>query len=1562
MTSISQQPNTPVQTSVSGPQSVARKQSPSVPQGLISAAPAVGRFSYAAAATKSSVAPNASVSSNMATAIEGSMHLRSGNGEAIAPVNGNVPTIAAIPLLEASAGMNGNTTLPAPDHNRTPSFTVTPSGINGGPLGGPPNKTINIQFGSTNVGGSPAPDASPALADSSPANLGFAGSVNPRNISPQPSPSPIPQPSISGGRPPSSLQNQSNGLVFGQSGPETNDPSVNSFQTLLHENRTLTVKQRPLRGMAPNSFVPGGPLPPNLRRESSQSSHGDMSNHGAPGGAARGSFPMQAGRSARGGFQGQQYAQQMSYSPQQNYRTQPNQRMPTFQARPPPFPNSPNLAARSPALMNANPATPQVQQMQMVPGMPSQQFGYHGHQGYPQVNRHVSSSTPPPIRGKAGKGKGRGRRASNFNNSKRDWDRSAAQRNEPTPRLSDPAFLVSPQQLPFDLSPQSGNFEKVLTGKKQAYHVQFQHDPSLQAMYQQQWMQQSQQMQGYPPPASPRTNYAQGPGPQFMQQQFSNQGQHLQQAQPMSRNPSQVSASERPPSSLGQLPTPSIPTVSGHPHITSRATSSPASKPNFILPPKKSAAIAIKNEDGVVQPVTKPSPAISARATPSPVKAATPPVPDSRSRSVSAAGASDARTDSMNEKSGEEKRKAMQDAVAKKIAEDAKLKQDKEDAEKEALKEKDEAKVMEKEAVQVEQEAEIMAEDPAPATVEAEVLEESGRQAPEAAEPLTVEHEQEKAAVSIETGEPEDEDEFEKLARQLEAEEAAREEVERQKEAAYQAKKQAEREAQKQKEEDEEAAYYANMKQAEREAEAAEEARQRKKAEVLDGEDHNKTLEALKVEDAPTPLSNDSPAMQTPIASGTATPVSDGSMGPPVKSAAAGRRAPPAALTLETSKQVEPPQPSAAMKALQFARFLEDPASIEYPNAVASPNPALNKNAPADRKFKYNKEFLLQFQKVFKEKPSLDWDAKIRDTIGDGSDSSARPVSARTPSTMSARSTSNRPSVVQGYGGMGTFNAPPRAGPPNLPPGTTSVERFALSNQGVGGQRAGPVQNNPFALGRPPGMPLVGQSMSRNSSSNTLAGQIPPSPRVGGSQRGNTRVGSKRDKISTKKVEEENKNMPLTAAMDVKPIQISNSGWKPRSVGQTGGAGPAPDGHMPPDVVQRKVKGLLNKMTPEKFERIADQILEIAAQSKNETDGRTLRQVIQLTFEKATDEAHWASTYALFCERMLKFMSPDIKDENIKDKHGNVVTGGALFRKYLLNRCQEEFERGWKVNMPPKPEGQTEEAALLSEEYYIAAAAKRRGLGLVKFIGELYKLGMLTERIMHECIKKLLELDENGPDESEVESLVSLLNTVGLNLEQSERGPALMNVYFERIVSIMNHPDLPSRLKFKLLDVIDLRKQGWQSKNDDKGPKTLAEIHADAQRKRHEAELERLQQQASNRGGGGRIPMGRGDARNFSNGRGMPPPDYTSNNVGTDDLRRLGSRITRNSSNPNGPTLGPSSFLSSGRTNSGRRGLGPGSILGRGDDSTTSSRTGTPPQREKDKKEDGDKSSTNAFG
>ena len=417
---------------------------------------------------------------------------------------------------------------------------------------------------------------------------------------------------------------------------------------------------------------------------------------------------------------------------------------------------------------------------------------------------------------------------------------------------------------------------------------------------------------------------------------------------------------------------------------------------------------------------------------------------------------------------------------------------------------------------------------------------------------------------------------------------------------------------------------------------------------------------------------------------------------------------------------------------------------------------------------------------------------------------------------------------------MGNFGA---VGGKTLPPGTTSDQRFAMSQ----GAMPRPAINPMASFNRPGGAFPGGSSMARTPSSSNM-NSMPHSPRQQSrSQRGGG--GSKREggyqASNAKQEAQAAKTMPLTAGMDLKPIQISEKGWKPRSVGAsqsaTGAAGPTPGasgaGHMDPDMVQRKVKAALNKMTPEKFDKIADQILTIAAQSKDEADGRTLRQVIQLTFEKATDEAHWASMYAKFCKRMLETMSPDIKDESILDKNGNIVSGGNLFRKYLLNRCQEEFERGWKMDLPDKPEGErgeekTEEAVMLSDEYYIAAAAKRRGLGLVQFIGELYKLSMLTERIMHECVKKLV--DYTGiPDEAEIESLTKLLKTIGANLDSTEKGKPMMDVYFGRIQSMIDTPDLPSRLRFMLMDIVDLRKKHWQSKENNKGPKTLDEVRAE---------------------------------------------------------------------------------------------------------------------------------------
>jgi hypothetical protein len=75
--------------------------------------------------------------------------------------------------------------------------------------------------------------------------------------------------------------------------------------------------------------------------------------------------------------------------------------------------------------------------------------------------------------------------------------------------------------------------------------------------------------------------------------------------------------------------------------------------------------------------------------------------------------------------------------------------------------------------------------------------------------------------------------------------------------------------------------------------------------------------------------------------------------------------------------------------------------------------------------------------------------------------------------------------------------------------------------------------------------------------------------------------------------------------------------------------------------------------------------------------------------------------------------------------------------------------------------------------------------------------------------------------------LCRLLNTVGKALDEG-RAKGRMNSIYEALDHIRINSDLESRIKFKILDVLDLRRSGWQTRaTGPTGPKTIQEIHDD---------------------------------------------------------------------------------------------------------------------------------------
>ncbi|KAM0748522.1 hypothetical protein T439DRAFT_358407 [Meredithblackwellia eburnea MCA 4105] len=566
----------------------------------------------------------------------------------------------------------------------------------------------------------------------------------------------------------------------------------------------------------------------------------------------------------------------------------------------------------------------------------------------------------------------------------------------------------------------------------------------------------------------------------------------------------------------------------------------------------------------------------------------------------------------------------------------------------------------------------------------------------------------------------------------------------------------------------------------------------------------------------------------------------------------------PGPLDLSATKSADVPSPLPS--ALASARAIDNLSNISYPANIKSPRADLNVSAEPG-KYRYDREFLMQFMSVCVEKPESLPNLEVIGMIDAGSDLSGGRGGPGGPggfpgnnrrSSMGPPAMPNRTHSSGGFGrvgsagpfAMGNFSTTPAAG-------MTSSERFAASNaarNAAPGGFGGPPRTG--SMSRTPSQGGVGGSNFQPARTRSDRGRVRGGGGGGGDRGGpGAGGGGGGGKHQTGDGFE-------GATLD----NHIEDRWMPSMLNGPQAANQAENNS--PEMVQRKVKALLNKLTLEKFESISDQILAWADKSVDETDGRILRQVIALIFEKATDEANFSEMYARLCRKLMEKVSNNVKDVNVKSQDGTIVAGGGLFRKYLLNRCQEDYENGWKqkadtaaaaankaiddnakkqANEAAEKEAQEgggssapKEAELLSDEYYAAQKAKRRGLGLVRFIGELYRLQMLTERIMHECIKKLLANTEN-PEEEDVESLCRLLTTVGKGLD-TPKAKAHMDIYFTRMKMISDNPKVPSRQRFMIIDVLELRLDQWRPRNASTGPKLISEIHSDAQKAQEDAQ------------------------------------------------------------------------------------------------------------------------------
>ncbi|KAI0326360.1 hypothetical protein GY45DRAFT_1329091 [Cubamyces sp. BRFM 1775] len=241
-----------------------------------------------------------------------------------------------------------------------------------------------------------------------------------------------------------------------------------------------------------------------------------------------------------------------------------------------------------------------------------------------------------------------------------------------------------------------------------------------------------------------------------------------------------------------------------------------------------------------------------------------------------------------------------------------------------------------------------------------------------------------------------------------------------------------------------------------------------------------------------------------------------------------------------------------------------------------------------------------------------------------------------------------------------------------------------------------------------------------------------------------------------------------------------------------------------------KVKTMLHRLRKENYVHTADTLTAlINSSSSPEANGDGGKALWLLTTRicfcsTVRESPADAELLAHLCLRLKEQLSEDVQDGRTKRGDGTYLAGGELFRLYLLRACRITFDirlgsYGIPDPLAKRQPAEDEDTDTLTEG---APAGKSippstsdsnvpQGPGHLRLLGELYHVGLLHVRIMHECVRALLQ-DVKG-----VEDACTLLSVVGKTLDVRADAPARgvaasaekqrewMDAYFARMQALV---------------------------------------------------------------------------------------------------------------------------------------------------------------------------------
>ncbi|RHY13886.1 hypothetical protein DYB36_005133 [Aphanomyces astaci] len=217
-----------------------------------------------------------------------------------------------------------------------------------------------------------------------------------------------------------------------------------------------------------------------------------------------------------------------------------------------------------------------------------------------------------------------------------------------------------------------------------------------------------------------------------------------------------------------------------------------------------------------------------------------------------------------------------------------------------------------------------------------------------------------------------------------------------------------------------------------------------------------------------------------------------------------------------------------------------------------------------------------------------------------------------------------------------------------------------------------------------------------------------------------------------------------------------------------------------PKDVQHQVKTLLNKLTRDQFEKITADIAALPLKSLD-----TLNMLVAMIMDKALEEPNFAQVYADLCVRL----------------HQHIAAHRLPFL-HAVHHVADQVNR-------------------LDDSWPFIAARRTKTLmlGNMRFLGELFKVELIAT-VIEPC---------SMPDEEDLEALCKMLATVGKKFDHKGVKTA-MTMILVRMVELSDTPSLPSRIRFLLKDVLEMRDHQWVPRRKELQQKTLQEVRKEAEK------------------------------------------------------------------------------------------------------------------------------------